>query len=257
MNTKAPSAPRVPPSSTELQFQYGHGTETSYVLNVDGRIQKSRQYVATLPPGSKILDIGCADGSILGPFSKTHELHGVDCHEEYTQMAFVRNNMKGVVHDISAAPLPYADGEFDGVFSGETIEHQVDTDWFLAEVNRVLKIGGTFVLTMPNVRTMLSLGMMVLLDMPPKFSARYRGPHYRDFTLKLGKIALQNHGFEIQKYTGGNIHIPGLGPTASGLASLFPSWADTIIFLAVKRATKPYSLEEASNTDVYGLFGPG
>lgn len=251
MNPAPPAAPRVPPAPSDLQKQMGDNI-TELRHKEDARVRKVRALFATLPPGRKILDVGCCDGLILRPFAGTHELHGVDICEQWTRLA-EKNGFKTRVHDVAKAPLPYADEEFDAVFSGETIEHQVDTDWFLAELNRVMKPGGMLVLTLPNVRTLVSVAMMIFLGLPPRYSARYRAPHFRDFTLKVGKIALQNHGFEVQKITGSDIHIPGFGYTASPLASLLPGWAETIIYRAVKRARSVYSIQEAARCDIYGL----
>jgi SAM-dependent methyltransferase len=250
MTEGKPSSGRVTPTPSDLQLQMGADNRDAYQLDEDARVQKVRHLLAPLPPGSKILDVGCCDGAILAPLAKTHEVHGVEFCAEFVPKAVARG-VRARVHDIAVAPLPYADGEFDAVFSGETIEHVVDTDWFLSEINRVLKLDGTLLLTLPNVRTPVSVGMMVLLGLPPRYSARYRGVHYRDFTLKVGKIALENHGFQIVKITGGVMHIPGLGHRLSALASLFPGWAETIIYLAVKRAKSSYSLKEAVRSEIY------
>src|SRR5262249_22082535 len=46
--------------------------------------------------------------------------------------------------------LQLPDGSVDVFFCGESIEHVENTEAFLDEVHRVLKPGGTFVLTTPN-----------------------------------------------------------------------------------------------------------
>lgn len=253
MSTETISGGRVMATPSDLQRQMADNASVSYHQPPDARVRKVRAIFDNYPPGRKILDVGCADGEILRPYVQTHQFHGVDICQDLISRA-VQNGVKARVHDIATAPLPYGDEEFDVVFSGETIEHQVDTDWFLSELNRVLKPNGELVLTLPNVRTPISLGVMVFLGIPPIFSARYRSGHYRDFTVKVGKIAIENHGFEIVKITGSHFHIPGLGYTASTLASLFPGWADQIIYRAVKRTRSQYSLEDAAKCDIYGLF---
>jgi len=246
-----PTGERVPPVPSLLQKHMGD-TATELCQTEDARVRKVRRLFDQFPPGSKILDVGCCDGWILSTLAGKHDVHGVDIGEELVRRA-KENGLKARVHDVATAPLPYKDGEFDVVFSGETIEHQVDTDWFLSELNRVLKPGGTLVLTLPNVRTLVSIGMMIFMGLPPKFSARYRASHFRDFTLKVGKIAIENHGFEILKITGSDIHLPVFGYTLSPVAALFPSWAETIIYLAVKRARSEYAMCSADESDIYGL----
>jgi len=165
------------PSPSDLQRQMANNAVTAnYQQGEDPRVRKVRRIISQFSPGKKILDVGCADGEIIRPFAKTHKLYAVDiCHDLLLRAE--QHGIKTRLHDVASDPLPYADGEFDVVFSGETIEHQVDTDWFLAELNRVLKLNGDLVLTMPNVRTVASLAAMIFLDVPPIFSARYRSGH--------------------------------------------------------------------------------
>jgi hypothetical protein len=71
-------------------------------------------------------------------------------------------------------------------------------------------MGGHFLLTFPNVRTPVSLAMM-LVDLPPMYSARYRAGHVRDFTAKTMRIALSNCGFRVEKMIGADFYLPKLG----------------------------------------------
>jgi SAM-dependent methyltransferase len=155
------------------------------------------------------------------------------------------------VCDLEANQLPFDKESMDVVFTGETIEHQVDTDWFLANINRVLKPGGFLVMTFPNVRTITGIAMMLLADLPPMFSARYRSGHFRDFTLRTMKIALEKNGFEIVAAKGSDMYFPGLGYRFSGLASLLPSWSSNIVVKAVKRRTAQYRPEDVAQTEIY------
>jgi SAM-dependent methyltransferase len=207
------------------------------------RIDKVREFFASFPGRLKVLDIGCANGAILRPLGQQHELHGVDLSPALVKLAN-ENGIKALLHDIESGPLPYPDKTFDAIFCGETIEHQVDTDWLMSELNRVLKPGGRLVLTFPNIRTLLSLAMMALFDLPPMYAARYRAPHYRDFTLRTIKIVLRNHGFRYERAVGSAFFLPRLGEFCSGLATLFPSWAHTVVVLATKQNDSIYSPQD-------------
>jgi SAM-dependent methyltransferase len=140
--------------------------------------------------------------------------------------------------------LPYPEKTFDAIFCGETIEHLVDTDWLMSELNRVLKIGGQLVLTFPNIRTALGIAMMLFFDLPPMYAARYRAPHFRDFTLRTIKIVLRTHGFVVDRSLGSSFYLPGIGEFASWLATFFPSWSSTAIVVANKRKDSAYVPEE-------------
>jgi len=208
------------------------------------RIDKVRKIFASFPPGLKVLDIGCANGGILRPLLNRHEIHGVDQSPALIKLAN-EYGVKALLHDIESGPLPYADKSFDAIFCGETIEHQVDTDWLMSELNRVLKPAGWLVLTFPNIRTLLSLGMMLFFDLPPMYSARYRAPHYRDFTLRTIKIVLRMHGFHFEKAVGSAFYLPKITEFGAGLATLFPSWAHTTVVVAKKEKDSVYSEKDA------------
>jgi len=230
-------------SNSELQcdipMQPGVVFDTA---QINFRERLVREIIGGLSGGRKVLDIGCADGTILAPLVHMHEIHGVDISPKAISIAAERG-FHSKVHDIESGPLPYEAKSFDVVFSGETIEHQIDTDWFLAEINRVLVPNGLFVLTFPNIRTLTSLGMMLFLDLPPKFSSRYRAPHYRDFTLKMIKLALNNHGFTARRAVGCHFSFGNHAPIMSGLAKWFPSWSDVVVVVANKIADSVYDSE--------------
>jgi SAM-dependent methyltransferase len=241
-----------PLNSSEIQLIYsgdGGGTPPE----VGGpRIEKVRKLFAGLKGRQKILDVGCANGAILKPLRQQHELHGVDISEFLVKQAR-DNGFDARVHDLLNDRLPYPDGTFDYVFSGETIEHQLDTDWFLLEFNRVLKPGGKVVITYPNIRTPTGVAMMVFFDMPPMYSARYRAPHFRDFTLRSMKVALSKHGFRHEKSLGNAFFLPKIGEFWTGLASLVPSWSHQIITVAEKVENSRYTPADVKTDNL--IFG--
>lgn len=197
----------------------------------------------------KVLDVGCATGALLKSFTNIHEITGVDIGDAFLAQAMRNGYKKAIQLDVSTQPLPFDNKTFDVVFCGECIEHIVDTDWLYCEINRVLKTGGHFLLTFPNVRTPVSLAMM-LLDLPPMYSARYRAGHVRDFTAKTMKIALTNNGFRIDKMIGADFYLPKLGGRLSGLANIFPSWASAVVTRAIKATDVKYSIEAVETTDM-------
>jgi|SRR5579859_3560728 len=230
---------RNPLTPSEMQWIYSHDGSSTPEDVTDPRVTKVRMLFTKLPSKLKILDVGCANGAILQSFRSKHELHGVDISECLIKAAN-KNGFIAKVHDLSNDQLPYEDGIFDVVFSGETIEHQIDTDWFLLELNRVLKPGGKLILTFPNIRTLLGIAMM-LFDMPPMYSSRYRHPHFRDFTLRYIKLALARHGFSHEKSIGSTFYLPKIGQCCSSLATFFPSWSQTTIVVAKKIENSKYT----------------
>ena len=182
------------------------------------RIELVRLVAGGLTPGS-ILDVGCGDGRILEPLNGRLAVYGCDVSAEAVNQA--RARMQCCRHMLFEE-IPYPSGWFEYAFAGETIEHTIDTDFFLYEINRVLKPGGTLLLTYPNIRTLTGVAML-LAGYPPRFAARYRSPHYRDFTQKSIKLALENNGFIAERFLGCQM-----------LTRYLPGWSKTVLVVARK-----------------------
>jgi len=78
---------------------------------------------------------------------------GADVSEEaiaYARTRYAAPNAEFVVAD--AAALPFADASFDTVCSFETLEHLPDRDGYLAEVARVLRPGGAYLVSTPHAK---------------------------------------------------------------------------------------------------------
>jgi 2-polyprenyl-3-methyl-5-hydroxy-6-metoxy-1,4-benzoquinol methylase len=93
-----------------------------------------------------ILDVGCGQGAFLRLVPDSIRRSGIDCisPDEVPDTIDYRQQ------DL-AQGLPWGDGIFDVVVAGEVIEHQVDTVSFLLECRRVLRPGGSLLLTTPNL----------------------------------------------------------------------------------------------------------
>ncbi len=101
--------------------------------------------------GQKILEVGCGEGSLLQMIRAGNEVHGVDI----SQSGVDKTRAKSIpCHclDASNEPLPYADGFFDTAITLETIEHVENPHRMLWELKRILKQGGTLVISIPGER---------------------------------------------------------------------------------------------------------
>ncbi|HNQ23983.1 MAG TPA: Coenzyme F420 hydrogenase/dehydrogenase, beta subunit C-terminal domain [Phycisphaerae bacterium] len=102
------------------------------------------------------------------------------------------------------ASLPFADGEFDFILSLETLEHAPDPLVFLSELGRVLKPGGTLVLSCPPATAELPLRVYEAL-LPNHGEGPHRFPSSREV-----KQLLRAAGLEL-KHHDGTLFIP-VGP---------------------------------------------
>jgi SAM-dependent methyltransferase len=110
-----------------------------------------------LGPAAHVLDAGCGTGGLLRRLHAAHpawQLTGLD----FSPLAceFARERTGGEVVQGSVAALPFAAATFDAVTSCDVVCQVAEPAVAVAEFHRVLKPGGTLVLTMPAYPWMYS-----------------------------------------------------------------------------------------------------
>ena len=110
--------------------------------------RRARRLVDDVPPGGRVLDVGCGRGVLLSAFlERGLETHGVETS---------RSAVRGVDPraEIAIAPrladVGYASGYFDAVVLLHVLEHLPDPRGTLEEIHRVLRPGGKLVVAIPN-----------------------------------------------------------------------------------------------------------
>jgi len=132
------------------------------------RILEMGCYLQLTPALRNILGYGHIRGSYLGAQGRDLKLvHARD--GEFFECAID-------LFDCERDPFPYPDGYFAMVLCCELLEHlKQDPMWMMSEINRVLKPGGTLLLTTPNVVSLRAV-RAVLLGVHPGFYNRYPDP---------------------------------------------------------------------------------
>jgi SAM-dependent methyltransferase len=100
-----------------------------------------------------VLDAPCGGAAALTLALKERGLSAVGADVDADAAARLGDAFAQVNLDES---LPWPDNRFDAVFSTEGIEHLENQFAFLREICRVLKPGGTLVLTTPNITALRS-----------------------------------------------------------------------------------------------------
>lgn len=123
-----------------------------------------REIVSRLSPGSRVVDIGVFPGTIIRQL-KTLLKDGIFCcgvgqkvdpgFEEFMR-PYVERCVNAELDPFYAAPgqeirVPFADGTFDAVIATEILEHLISPLELISEGARLLREGGLFIITTPNV----------------------------------------------------------------------------------------------------------
>jgi len=165
-----------------------------------------------------IVDMGCGDGeaaSIALAANPGHRLVGIDWSADALTQAQARRLtlVRAAVDGIS---LPLRTGTADVVIMSEIIEHLVDTDSALDEAWRVLKPGGSLLLSTPNLAAWYNRGLLAFGVQPVFSEVSLRGVfgrpgsvvagHLRMFTSRSLTGLLRARGFGFIELSGARYH---------------------------------------------------
>jgi ubiquinone/menaquinone biosynthesis C-methylase UbiE len=126
---------------------------------IDRKFRRICELVRAHLPCEAFLDAGCGDGRYLAALADElpHRRAGLDLSERILETARARVDADFRQGNLEA--LPFADGEFDLVLCSQVIEHVLDPDAAAAELVRVLRPGGTLVVSTDNARNYVTRGL--------------------------------------------------------------------------------------------------
>jgi ubiquinone/menaquinone biosynthesis C-methylase UbiE len=122
-------------------------------------------------------------------------------------------NLKVGRVNIEDEPLPFEDDSFDFILLSEVIEHmEVDPMSMLLEVNRVLKTGGTLLVTTPNCASTWAIHK-ILQGIEPYFYMQYqkkrsRYRHNYEYSIHSLTAVLKAAGFDGHTWTENSFEEP-------------------------------------------------
>lgn len=99
--------------------------------------------------GDHVLDLGCGTGALMEQVYQEcpqRTLYGIDLSEKMLNVAEKRMKDKAVLKLGDSSALPFPDLKFDIVYCNDSFHHYPDPEAVIAEVYRVLKFGGTFII---------------------------------------------------------------------------------------------------------------
>jgi len=118
--------------------------------------QAALRQIARLAPGlqGEHLDIGAGHGELISSLRARYQLRSTACDQTADLMRLP--DVPVAVADLDRVGLPFPDARFDLVTCTEVIEHLEYYRRCLRETWRVLKPGGIFVLSTPNILNLKS-----------------------------------------------------------------------------------------------------
>lgn len=144
---------------------------------------------------NKLLDVGCGTGNLLSLISSRYEVQivGIDLSQDMLNIAQDKldENANLIIGD--SENLPFNNDSFDIVTCTDSFHHYPNAENVLAEIKRVLKPGGNFIIADPWLATPLRQFANILM------------PFNRDGDVKIygeSEICklLENAGFNTVKW---------------------------------------------------------
>jgi len=122
--------------------------------------------------GDLVVDLGCGDGAWIGAIrSRYRRAVGIDIGTSaLTSRGGAVEGWEFIQRDLDEGALPFPDGCADAVLANQVIEHVANPLHFVAEACRILRPGGVFVATTPNVRYLRHVLRLVISGRGPMTS---------------------------------------------------------------------------------------
>jgi GT2 family glycosyltransferase/2-polyprenyl-3-methyl-5-hydroxy-6-metoxy-1,4-benzoquinol methylase/glycosyltransferase involved in cell wall biosynthesis len=178
-----------------------------------------RRYVATLEalpagqPGQRLLELGAAFHHLTAALIHCKGYEEVRCTDVWegepsskrvlaSNDGKLRDEVTVDNFDLQSSAWPYADGGFDVVLCCEILEHlALDPMAQMAEMNRVLRPGGTLLLTTPNLACAHAVEQTLRAESPYcygqfEIGGRTTDRHNREYTAAEVAALVVDAGFE-------------------------------------------------------------
>jgi SAM-dependent methyltransferase len=213
-------------------------------------------------PGARLLEYGAIPLALTAALAALgYHVRGLDVRPDRFAGAIARLGLDVVRCDVEREPAPFADAAFDAVIFNELLEHlRIDPVFTLREVRRVLRPGGTLLLSTPNLRSWRGLRNLLLhnrghavsggvFEQYEKLATLGHMGHVREYTTREVAELLGRIGFDVEAV----VHRGGSGAGAAGLAErLVPSLRPFFSIVASKSSA---GREKASDAASGGARG--
>ena len=200
-----------------------------------------RLFFQKIASASRILDLGAGKGRDLLLAREAFpdaSLHAVECASDNIS-ALQGLNIDAQLLNIETQPLPFDAESLDIVMANQVLEHTKELFWICHEVSRVLKVGGHFIVGVPNVASFHNRIGLLFGKHPTQaksFSAHVRCFSKNDFLSFFEETFPR--GYSLSMFLGSQFY-PFPAEISRFLSGVFPNLAFCLFFLL--RKDKEYS----------------
>lgn len=172
----------------DADHTHSHSYIASHVLEMLKEIEPSR-----------VIDLGCGNGSLTARIAEMHDAVGVDAslsgiaiaRAKYPKAKFF---VKSVYDDLQSDL-----GTFDAAVSTEVIEHLYSPRTFLRTAGNLLSENGYLILTTPYHGYLKNLALAISGRLDAHFTALWDGGHIKFWSVKTLCHLLDETGFEVKQ----------------------------------------------------------
>jgi SAM-dependent methyltransferase len=201
------------------------------------------EFMSKVDSPSTVLDIGAGHGADLAYAYKKFPNANLVGLENWPQYINELSN-KGISVlslNIEKDKLPFNNESLDLIIANQILEHCKEVFWIFSEISRVLKVGGNFILGVPNLASLHNRILLAFGRHPSPIktaSAHVRGYTRHDLENFLSTCFPE--GYRLVSFKGSNFY-PFPPFLAKLLAKVLPNFAWGIFLLLQK--VRPYNDE--------------
>jgi len=190
-------------------------------------IEGFRRACERFPENAAVLDAGCGNGLFWADLSGQPNVVGVDYSPGMCALARARGMR---VYHADATALPFADEQFDLIYSAEVLQCVSDLAALMTELARVCRTGGRIVVSTLNRQSMLRQGLRQLRRLVPHAGAPVHTPAILRTAAEIAEIGRAS-GLSIRSVWWIHFPFPWLRRTPSENYAFAAAATNTIIEL--------------------------
>ena len=196
------------------------------------------EFLAQISPKNVVVDLGAGPGADLLRTRDTEPGARLVAIENDPSLVEMLRARKIETHalDIERDLLPIRDEEIDVVIANQILEHTKEIFWVMHEVTRVLNVGGSLIVGIPNLASFHNRILLAFGRQPSVIktdSAHVRGFTRRDL-VNFYETCFPN-GYRLEGIRGANFY-PFPPAIARPMAKMFPTmaWGLTLRFVKTR-----------------------